>query len=265
MNIGLSQNKKKYQLKKYILQYRKEIFYRTPFILSKQHYNNIIPLKVYQTWYTKNLPEKMKERNDLLKNQNPAFSFELYDDNDCRNFIQDNFSSDVLFAFDNLIPGAYKADLWRLCILYINGGIYIDIKLACENGFKLIELTENEHLVKDRINPLSIYNTIMVCKRGNQLLWDGIQEIVKNVKNKYYGSNPLEPTGPLMLGKLILKNKYPVNIDMEHYKKGGHIIYKNRFVLSTNYDEYNNDKNTLYKKNNIKHYHYMWHEKNIYL
>jgi len=171
----------------------------------------------------------------------------------------------VLFAYDNLIPGAYKADLWRYCVLYKYGGIYLDIKLACENGFKLIQLSEKEHLVKDRIGPLSIYNAIMVCKQNNKLLLDGINQIVENVKNKYYGTNPLDPTGPLMLGKLILKNKYDMNIDMKHYEKGGYIIYRNQFILSTNYSEYNNDKNTLYKSINKKHYHFMWHDKNIYL
>jgi len=256
--------KKKISTIKNFFEHRKEKLYREPFYL-KSYYNNVIPLKVYQTWYTKNLPTKMLERNNLLKSQNPAFTFELFDDNDCRNFIESNFDKDVLFAYDNLIPGAYKADLWRLCILYQYGGMYLDIKLACENGFKLIELSENEHLVKDRINPLSIYNVIMVCKKNNNLLLDGIRQIVENVKNKYYGNNPLDPTGPLMLGKLILKNKYNVNIDMHHYEKGGHIIYKNKFVLSTNYIEYNNEKNKLYKSINKKHYHFMWHEKTIYL
>jgi mannosyltransferase OCH1-like enzyme len=232
---------------------------------SFELYDDIIPLKVYQTWYTKKLPEKMKERNDLLKIQNPEFSFELYDNDDCRNFIQTNFHTDVLFAFDNLMPGAYKADLWRYCILYLNGGIYIDIKLTCENGFKLIELVNDEHFVKDRIKPLSIYTTIMVCKKGNKLLIDGIQKIVENVKNKYYGTNPLEPTGPLMLGKIILQNKYDVNIDMLHHQNGGHIVYNNNFVLSTDYIGYNDDKNNLYEKINIKRYNLMWQENNIYL
>ena len=52
---------------------------------------------------------------------------------------------------------------------------------------------------------------------------------------------------------------------MKHYEKGGHIIYKNKFVLSCNYSEYNNEKNNLYKSINKKHYHFMWHEKTIYL
>ena len=156
--------------------------YSQPYKL-KQYYNSVIPLKIFQTWYTKNLPPKMKERVENLKAMHPRFEHYLYDDNDCREFIKNNFNSDVLNAYDGLIPGAYKADLWRYCVLYINGGIYMDIKLTCINGFRLIELTEHNHLVKDRPLPLAIYNALMVSQKGNPFLWRAIQRIVMNVKN----------------------------------------------------------------------------------
>ena len=63
----------------------------------------------------------------------------------------------------------------------------MDIKLRCVNQFRLIELTEQNHFVKDRPLPLSIYNALMVSQKGNPLLWQAIQKIVLNVKNKYIG------------------------------------------------------------------------------
>ena len=160
--------------------------YNQPYSFFKLNYNNIIPLKIYQTWYSKDLPLKMKERVESLKLSNPRFEHYLFDDNDCREFIKDNFDIAILNAYDNLIPGAYKADLWRLCVLYINGGIYMDIKLKCINGFKLIELTESEHYVKDRHPPLTVYNALMVCVKNNPFLWKAISKIVFNVQHKFY-------------------------------------------------------------------------------
>ena len=58
-------------------------------------------------------------------------------------FIKSHFSKRVLYAYDKLIPGAFKADLWRYCIIYINGGIYIDIKYECLH-FKFIEHLEQK-------------------------------------------------------------------------------------------------------------------------
>jgi mannosyltransferase OCH1-like enzyme len=240
--------------------------YSLPYTLSKNYYNPVVPLKIYQTWYTKDLPPKMSENVELLKRQCPYFEHILFDDNDCREFIKYNFEMDVLNAYDSLIPGAYKADLWRLCILYKQGGVYMDIKLSLvNNGFKLIELTENEHLVLDRegctVYKFPIYNAFMVSKPNNPFLLLGIRKIVQNVKNKYYGKNALYPTGPGMLGELIYQTNIIPNMDMFHYKDSKYIVYKNRFVISTIYPEYNNERTNV---SNKKHYNDYWTSKTVY-
>jgi mannosyltransferase OCH1-like enzyme len=245
------------------LQIDKAKIYNRPYTFFKPDYNPIIPLAIYQTWFTKDLPPKMRERVEILKSQNPRFKHFLYDDNDCREFIRTHFKPDVLWAYDSLVPGAYKADLWRLCILFINGGIYMDIKLICANGFKLIELTENNHFAKDR-PANSIFNTLMVSQKGNFFLFKCIRQIVENVKNKYYGDTPLSPTGPGMMGSVIITNKLKVNMDMKHYEGGGYIIYKNRFIISTEYPEYNNERTNTYNNINTKRYDKLWEERNIY-
>jgi mannosyltransferase OCH1-like enzyme len=237
--------------------------YKKPYIL-KQNYNPIIPLKIFQTWNTKNLPIHMNNRVEQLKKNNPRFEHYLYDDNDCREFIKNNFDENVVNAYDKLIPGAYKADLWRLCVLYIHGGIYMDIKLKCINGFRLIELTENNHFVKDRPGPLTVYNALIVSQKGNPFLWMGICRIIMNVKNNFYGIDALSPTGPRMLGNIILRRKLRTNIDMAHYEKGGYIIYKNRFVISTDYKDYNKERTQMNDTKNLKRYDILWNEKNIY-
>uniref|UniRef100_A0A6C0IMD2 Glycosyltransferase n=1 Tax=viral metagenome TaxID=1070528 RepID=A0A6C0IMD2_9ZZZZ len=224
----------------------------------------IIPLNIFQTWYTKDLPEHMRKRVELLKTQNPEFTYYLFDDNDCREFIKTNFDNDVLNAYDTLLPGAYKADLWRLCVLYIHGGIYMDIKLACVNNFKLIKLIYNNHYVKDRpIN--SIYNAFMVSSKNNNFLYKGIMQIVENVKEKYYGFDPLCPTGPIMLGALIKNNNLNVNVDLKHYILGGYIVYNNIKIISSCYPEYNTERTELYNSLNTKRYDKLWKERKIYI
>ena len=239
------------------------LMYNKQYPYLKNNYNSVIPLDIYQTWFTKSLPPKMRERVELLKSQNPRFNHHLFDDNDCREFIKTHFQPDVLEAYDTLIPGAYKADLWRLCVLFINGGIYMDIKFCCVNGFRLIELTETEHFAKDRPTN-SIYNALMSCKKGNIFLYKSIRQIVENVKNNYYGSHPLSPTGPIMLGAVIMRNKLIINYDMKHYEKGGYIIYKNIFVISTEYPEYDKERSIQYNEINKQRYDKMWVDRNVY-
>jgi hypothetical protein len=159
-----------------------------------------------------------------MKKVNPEFNIQLFDDCDCREFIKNNFSENILTAFDTLKPGAYKADLWRLCILYINGGIYIDIKFNCINNFKFIAFTEKEHLVLDRPGHwkegnIGLHNALLVAKPKNNLLLRCINKISKNVKNKNYDYLDLYPTGPGLLGeeyiKMLREKELTMNIQVE--------------------------------------------------
>ena len=54
----------------------------------------------------------------------------LFHDQDCRSFIESEYPPDVLMAYDRLIPTAFKADLWRYCVLYKYGGAYLDVKYS---------------------------------------------------------------------------------------------------------------------------------------
>ena len=218
-----------------------------------------IPLHVYVTWKTFDLPPKMKQNYMNLRKKNPEFKFHLYDDTQCGAFLRAYFPFAVE-AFDKLIPGAYKADLWRLCVLYQFGGIYMDIKLECLGNFKLYSLVDKEHFVIDRPNHSPhIYNAFMVCKPNNPFLLEAIEQIIKNVKSNYYGESPLSPTGPEMLGRIALN--YSLNLDMHHSRHlDTHIMYKNVPILK-NYVEY--------RKEQIKispvYYYKLWFDRSIYI
>jgi len=48
--------------------------------------------------------------------------YSLWNDQALRAFLQQQFEPDVLQAYDNLIPYAYRSDLARYCLLYHFGG-----------------------------------------------------------------------------------------------------------------------------------------------
>jgi mannosyltransferase OCH1-like enzyme len=234
-----------------------------------------IPLKIYQTWHTKDLPPLMRKYTELLQKTNPEFEYHLYDDNDCKEFIRKHFDSDVLMAFEKLVPGAYKADLWRYCILYINGGIYIDIKYVCINQFKLISFLDKEYYVLDRdvfdldnlINnqkpKKGIYNGLMVCKPKNKLLLILIKQIVKNVKNKFYGYNSLNPTGPILFADMYTKYVKKINdndFELKYLSDGMSISYNNVPILEI-YEEYRTES---FFNQKVSHYGKLWNERKIY-
>jgi len=233
-----------------------------PFEISS--YNSIIPLNLYTCWHTKKLPPLMKKNYEKLVADNPEFNHYLLDENDSREFIKNNFDMSVLNAYDNLIPCAYKSDIARYCILYKKGGIYLDIKYNCVNGFKLIALTEKEYFVRDRPKKM-VYNALIVIKPENPIMLECINKIVNNVKTKFYGKCPLWPTGPTLLGSFFsldeIKN---MEIHFTHSlidnKKEEYMVYKNTLILNY-YRDYIKEQ-AKYQKN--KRYGELWKEHNIY-
>jgi mannosyltransferase OCH1-like enzyme len=233
--------------------------------------DNSIPKFIFQTWYTLDLPPKMRENVELLKQQNPEFEHYLFNDEECIQFIKDNFDQNVVDAYNSLVPGAYKADLWRYCILYIYGGIYLDIKYNCINNFKLINLTNKENFVRDaediymNMHNTNIYNALLITLPNNEILLKCINQIVKNVKNNYYGYNCLYPTGPALLGSFFNLDDIKL-LELNHqYKIINNFIYRyiyyNNTIILKEYDEYRTELN---KYQNISHYGLLWHNKHIY-
>jgi mannosyltransferase OCH1-like enzyme len=233
-------------------------------IFFKTTYNPIIPQNIFQTWHTKNLPPGMAKTVFMIKSLNPRFQYFLFDDKDCFEFIKNNFDKDVLNAYNSLIPGAYKADLWRYCVLYKKGGIYLDVKYRPLNNFRFINLTEDEHFVLDN-DGNGIYNAMMVCKPGNELLLKAINKIVENVKNKFYGESFLEPTGPLMLRKLVNENNISLNIDLKHKELNGNgdsrYVYFKNIPIMKSYPGHAKERDNNSKR---QHYGVLWKNRNIY-
>lgn len=242
-------------------------FYETNFIKMnkpyqlKKKYNSVIPLNLFTTWHTKDLPPKMKASVRRLKLTNPEFNFKLYDEEDCVNFIKNNFNECVLHAYNKLIPASYKSDLWRYCILYIYGGIYVDIKYSCSNGFKFIALTEQEDWVQD-FNKNDVYTALLICKPGNIILKKCIDKIVYNCKKEYYGNNSLYPTGPALLGSYFKKN---VKDEMNYYHLhifngmtlGVIVCRKTNGIILSSYSKYR-------KEQSKSHYSILWKQRKIY-
>ena len=222
---------------------------------------SVVPLHVYMTWKHKQLPPLMRQSLITLQQQNPEFQFHLYSDEDCLDFIRKHFSPMVVSAFNALLPGAYKADLWRLCILYVNGGYYMDIKLSSINGFRLIELSDGEHFALDRPqHSLHIYNAIMVCKAKNPFLLKCIRQIVYHVSIQYYGESYLSPTGPEMMGRVAKSFRLPIDMNYPlNYPE--HIMYKGRLVLR-NYPGYREEQTQLTKTQ--PYYANAWRVRDIY-
>lgn len=223
---------------------------------------NKIPLNIFQTWRTKNVPPGMALSINSIKTNNSEFKHYLYDDDDCRNFIQEHFLPDVLMAYDTLIPGAFKADLWRYCVLYILGGIYIDAKMEWNNvnNFKLTDLLDDDYYVDDIPSHPGIYNAFMVSQQKNPVLLDCIDSIVKNVKNRDYRDGALFVTGPGLLYEMAIKNNVNV-FDFKLKHEPLIVLTSDNKPFLRHYTTYRKEQE-LYSK--MPHYAELYHDRKVF-
>ena len=167
---------------------------------------------VFQTWDTEKRPltAGMQAASQSWQTLNPEWDYQLFDNSRQRAMIETYFHSDVLIAYDALVPGAYQADLWRYCVLYLYGGVYADIKLHARMPMPSLLSHDETWLVScDAYNPQRgafqgyLYQAFLVARARHPVLRHAIAMVVDRVQLGYYGTDPLLPTGPGLLGQAL--------------------------------------------------------------
>ncbi len=196
----------------------------------------VIPLKLHLFWHDKTLPPKMQQNVELLRETNPEFEVVVYDNEMAREYIKAHFSGggggggDVLHAYDTLIPISFKSDLFRYCVVYKEGGIYLDIKFEPINGFKLLGLVKNTQVWGSEVANL-VSSGIFMSVPGNPILRRAIEMIKYNVANRRIGGMPTSVTGPCLLTNAFfsISGKNSMSIF-------GDSMFKLKMVLKDNID-----------------------------
>jgi mannosyltransferase OCH1-like enzyme len=242
-----------------------------------------VPLNIYVTWESNSVPEKMKENIYNICEMNPEFDLYIYSNQARIDFIKNNFDKSVLEAYNSLKPGAYKADLWRYCILYKNGGVYMDIKLYSTEPLINIIKDNPVIFVKDYNHPLNfisnkvptngIYNAFMVSPPNNIIFKKCIDDIINSCKHKLYKKGCLDITGPTLLGEIYIKEysidafnnlKFTIASDLYlffYFMTNNHYITYNDKIIVRAYEEYRKEQKKSLKS---KHYTQLWNEKDVY-
>lgn len=168
-----------------------------------------IPRVIMQTGPTRTLLDTFALAIHSMLEMNPEFQYEFYDNDRCIEFLREHFSPEIEEVFHALIPGAYKSDLFRLCYLYIKGGVYVDINktIILPLGESLVTPESVFYSAVDTV-PHFIFQAFLVAQPKLEFLWTAILRIQHNVEHRYYGLCCLCPTGPGMLGKSVFHKEY---------------------------------------------------------
>jgi len=105
-----------------------------------------IPRILHQTFKYKITDNKLLGIIDKNLTGNPELEYRFYDDDDCETFIKKHCSKQQYTAYMAINPkyGAAKADFFRYVVIYVIGGVYLDVKSSIFPGLF-------DHIKKDDI------------------------------------------------------------------------------------------------------------------
>ena len=208
--------------------------YKNQNFLIKMENNLLIPKKIIQTWEHKNFEPEFQEIIDSWKKNNPDYEYLLFDKDERSLFIKNNFNDNVYETYNLIVPGANKADLFRYCYLYINGGVYVDIDTLCIGKLDNILLSEINLavLIDFNSNPFEGKHNLacgfIASIPKHPALLNSINFIVHNVKNNIIFQSKLDFTGPGILGRAV--NSY-IGIEETSSFIGKEGIYNHIYFL----------------------------------
>ena len=204
-----------------------------------------IPKIIIKTsWQTRDsMPIQMINVLEKTKSTSPDYQLYYFDNLECEEFMKD-YSPRVFEAYNKVIPGAFKADLFRICILEKYGGCYSDIGHVPFVSFNTITGDQNMVLVKDcpikwlngNCKYYGIHNALMCSVKNHEFFKLLIEKTCENIEFEYYGESSLDVTGPTMIGKqfncYFLKDCPGENIDLI---KPGDFVYRDTKIRILNY------------------------------
>lgn len=172
-----------------------------------------IPKHIFQTFEVKQFSSRFQEIIDSWKIHNPTYAYTLHDNKDREEFIKTHFPRRVLDAYHSIIPYAYKADLWRYCILYLHGGVFADVDTLCvgsideflEEGISFMAPIDlNKGNKQEGYH--NVVNGFIAVTPKSPIMLECIDRIVSHVETNTVPASKLDFSGPGLLGRCV--NKY---------------------------------------------------------
>jgi mannosyltransferase OCH1-like enzyme len=231
-----------------------------------------IPKKIFQSFDSlTNLSPSMKATVLSWIEKNPEYEYHFYSDADGARFIKEHYGAKVLEAYNTIIPGAFKCDLLRNCLLHKYGGVYADCKTICQKRLSsIIDPEETSGFTWD-FGVKAIYNGFFYTVPENPLLLYWIEQVTNDILARSYGKSTMDITGPKALtrhGQAFVGTGKKIGLEFSsahltiQYKVNKQYCFQkldNRIAIKKNPSNY---YDTVYKTK--RHYKHYWHTKTLY-
>ena len=233
-------------------------FYTPRRVIEKEIHG--VPFILHEFWHSRRTPKIMAEVIQKQIQMNPEFDTYIYSEKEAIAFLKQHFDADVLRAYMGFKPTAYRSDLFRYCVLYIHGGVYMDTKMDFTVPLKELIVSPELLVLKPNIkwcgDGRGVNNTFLITPPKSTILRTAIDEIVKGYKARSYKENELDITGPCLLGDILNRTKQTHLREKAHCEckeDGIHFVFTcGGKEVARSYLEYRDEQQRMQKEPSYK-------------
>lgn len=134
------------------------------------------PFILHQTWISYNDVIGIEQDWQSIS---PDLIYNFADDEQIKKYIKANFSNRIYSCYMRLLCGAAKADFYRYCVLYNEGGIYSDIDIKPIVPLEQYIYYSPVVVVDDQYG---LYNAFIATEPKHQLFKKCIEQVCQNIE-----------------------------------------------------------------------------------
>jgi len=166
------------------------------------------PRNIFQTWKTKDVPENWKEGQQSVISMNPNWKYTLLTDIDNDTIVKNNFP-DFYQTFISFKYPIQRADAIRYCVLYLYGGIYLDLDYICNKTFDNLILNKEVGLIKSTNTHNIFTNSFLVSQKSSEFWLKCIEQMKQPLPfykkiTKHF--EIMNNTGPFLINNIAKQN-----------------------------------------------------------
>ena len=144
----------------------------------------MIPNIFYQSWDDELPKSVINETKSFI----PDYEYKLFDIKEMQMYLKENWGNEMLFLFNKYRKIAHKVDLWRYCILYETGGVYMDADCILYKNIDFLK-NRNSVFVTNNRGAKDFFNGFIMTVPKNPILKTMIDYLLKvdtTLENDYY-------------------------------------------------------------------------------
>jgi mannosyltransferase OCH1-like enzyme len=144
--------------------------------------NTNIPRIIHQTYRDNHsIPFQWQQASNSCRTLHPDYQYRFWSDEGGRRLVEKEFPC-LLATFDSYPYNIQRADVIRLVVLYVYGGIYIDFDIIC---LKSLDKLLNYQLILPQTIPVGLSNDFIISKPKHPFLLQVINDLPKYNRNYF--------------------------------------------------------------------------------